>query len=274
MKKENNFLKLDNEILDASCEDYLKEISRLESIIADYGLNLGMYSFIVKVHKINPFILLSAIFNGFYYIYENDIRFSRHFILVGNAFVLTKPVYAVKEKTLKNCYYKSDTEELKFVDDAHYWDWKTFPNFSLSDYGKTWSLKKEDLLPLVEKYLKKCLLVIPAEILKVDIESICKKYDVIKKWAYILHDKDDNKPHYHIYLNFGMSSISTEEIAKWFLLSNFENKIFMEVFGLEKYIINYFIYSNSLGMFEAKYSPSDIKANFNINSLLINKEYN
>lgn len=41
-----------------------------------------------------------------------------------------------------------------------------------------------------------------ADKLKVDIQQTCMQYKTIKQWAYILHDKDDTRPHYHIYLNF------------------------------------------------------------------------
>ena len=40
------------------------------------------------------------------------------------------------------------------------------------------------------------------DLLTVDIQEVCMKYKTIKKWAYILHDKDDTRPHYHIYVNF------------------------------------------------------------------------
>ena len=50
-------------------------------------------------------------------------------------------------------------------------------------------------------YLKHCEIVQDADKLKVDIQATCMKYQSIKKWAYILHDKDDTRPHYHIYLN-------------------------------------------------------------------------
>ena len=62
-------------------------------------------------------------------------------------------------------------------------------------------------------------IVIYEEHLKVDIQETCKKYSTIKKWAYIKHDKDDTRPHYHIMLHFGGASVSTAQVAKWFNLS-------------------------------------------------------
>ena len=70
------------------------------------------------------------------------------------------------------------------------------------------------------------------EFLTVDIQEVCKKYKTIKKWAYILHDKDDTRPHYHIYVNFGNTGVSSELVASWFQVpENMIEKIFLSVFG-------------------------------------------
>ena len=62
--------------------------------------------------------------------------------------------------------------------------------------------------------------------LKVDIQETCMKYKTIKQWAYILHDKDDTRPHYHIYLNFDKSSADTKMVAGWFgVPENFIEKV-------------------------------------------------
>ena len=69
-------------------------------------------------------------------------------------------------------------------------------------------------------------IVTDADKLPVDIQATCKKYKTIKQWAYILHDKDDTRPHYHIYLNFGASSCDTAMVAKWFgIEENFIEKV-------------------------------------------------
>ena len=65
-------------------------------------------------------------------------------------------------------------------------------------------------------FLKQMGIVVSEDKLKVDIQKVCMDRKTIKKWAYILHDKDDTRPHYHIYLNFGNSSINTLDVAKWF----------------------------------------------------------
>ena len=51
--------------------------------------------------------------------------------------------------------------------------------------------------------LKHYEIVIDQDKLKVDIQQTCMEYRTIKKWAYNLHDKDDTRHHYHIYVNFG-----------------------------------------------------------------------
>lgn len=88
--------------------------------------------------------LILAEEKGFYYKKDNEVHFCRWCIRVGLRIVETKPCYAVKETTLKSCYY-GDVEEVKELADAHYWDWKTCLNFHLEDYGKTWALTREEL---------------------------------------------------------------------------------------------------------------------------------
>ena len=66
-------------------------------------------------------------------------------------------------------------------------------------------------------HLRQYEIVQDADKLKVDIQATCMKYKTIKQWAYILHDKDDTRPHYHIYLNFG-TSIDSKLVAEWFQL--------------------------------------------------------
>ena len=67
--------------------------------------------------------------------------------------------------------------------------------------------------------LKHYEIVIYKDYLKVDIQKTLKEYKTIKKWAYILHDKDDTDPHYHIYVNFGGQSVDSALVAKWFKLA-------------------------------------------------------
>ena len=118
-------------------------------------------------------------------------------------------------------------------------------------------------------YLKHCEIVEDADKLKVDIQSTCMKYRSIKKWAYILHDKDDTRPHYHIYLNFGSSGVDTSDIAKWFHLEyededgfhtgeNFVSKIK----GRASDMLLYLTHGQADQKFKYQYSPNEVKANF------------
>ena len=62
--------------------------------------------------------------------------------------------------------------------------------------------------------------------LNVDIQKVCMEHTTIKHWAYILHDKDDTRPHYHIYVNFGKCGVRSDLVANWFgVAENFVNKI-------------------------------------------------
>ena len=57
--------------------------------------------------------------------------------------------------------------------------------------------------------LRKCLIVVNGNSLNCDINEIVRRNAMIKKWLYIFHDKDATRPHYHIYLNFGKSSVAS-----------------------------------------------------------------
>lgn len=95
--------------------------------------------------------------------------------------------------------------------------------------------------------------------LPVEIQETCMKYKTIKQWAYILHDKDDTRPHYHIYLNFGSSSCDTAMVAGWFGVSeNFIEK----VKGRKADVLLYLTHGNDTQKDKHQYSPSEVTANF------------
>lgn len=52
--------------------------------------------------------------------------------------------------------------------------------------------------------------------LTVDLQATFMRYTTIKEWAYIIHDKDDTRPHYHIYVNFGNTGVDSQLVAQWF----------------------------------------------------------
>ena len=118
--------------------------------------------------------------------------------------------------------------------------------------------------------LRQVEIVIYEEHLKVDIQETCKKYSTIKKWAYILHDKDDTRPHYHIMLHFGGASVSTAQIAKWFNLaytaedgSERSGEQFCEkIKGRWTDGLKYLTHSNDTQQNKYQYLPKEVISNF------------
>ena len=95
--------------------------------------------------------------------------------------------------------------------------------------------------------------------LNVDLQATLMKYTTIKQWAYIVHDKDDTRAHYHIYINFGNSSVDTSMVAKWFEIpENFINK----VKGRKTDMLLYLTHGNPSQKNKYQYSPKEVVANF------------
>ena len=102
------------------------------------------------------------------------------------------------------------------------------------------------------------------EYFKEPIQDVLRRYQTIKKWAYILHDKDvDASPHYHIYLNFGSSGVDSKLVAQWFGLQESQvNKIK----GRATDMLQYLTHSNESQKNKYQYSPSEVVANFDFES--------
>lgn len=110
-------------------------------------------------------------------------------------------------------------------------------------------------------FLRHCEIVCHVDKMPVDVQETIKSYKTIKKWAYIIHDKDDTVPHYHIYLNFGSASINTEMVANWFNIpSNCVNRIL----GRKTDMLLYLTHSNDSAKHKFQYDPSDVVANFDL----------
>ena len=110
-------------------------------------------------------------------------------------------------------------------------------------------------------YVKHCEVESRVEFFKVDIQETIKLHKTIKKWAYILHDKDDTAPHYHIYLNFGNSGVDMNEVANWFGLPVTQvNKI--KGRATDMYL--YLTHANDSQTNKHQYLTSEIVANFDI----------
>ena len=110
---------------------------------------------------------------------------------------------------------------------------------------------------------KHCEVVSNVSHLNVDIQSVIRSKKSIKQWAYILHDKDDTEPHYHIYLNFGKTSVEFSDVGSWFGLDeNFVNK----VEGRKVDMLMYLTHANTGQEHKHQYSPKEVIANFDFES--------
>lgn len=118
--------------------------------------------------------------------------------------------------------------------------------------------------------LRQMEIVIYVDHLKVDIQETCKKYKTIKQWAYILHDKDDTGPHYHIYLNFSPSSCDSKMVAKWFDLGytteegeeRTGEQFIEKVKGRKTDMLLYLTHGNDSQKNKHQYSTDEVIANF------------
>jgi len=94
---------------------------------------------------------------------------------------------------------------------------------------------------------------------KIDISFINKVLegrDAIKDWAYILHDKEDTRAHYHIAVRL-KDSYDTKYIAEWFCVAeNFVGK----VKGRWSDMLKYLIHENAPEKYQ--YSIDDVISNF------------
>ena len=108
--------------------------------------------------------------------------------------------------------------------------------------------------------LKQYEVVSRAEFFTEPIGEILRRYRTIKKYAYILHDKDaDVAPHYHIYLNFGKSGVDSKIVAQWFGLQ--ESQV-NRIQGRATDMLQYLTHSNDSQKNKHQYSPSEVVANF------------
>ena len=110
-------------------------------------------------------------------------------------------------------------------------------------------------------YLKHCEVVSQPEFINGKVGDILREHKVIKKYAYILHDKDPEiKPHYHLFLDvfniYDCLNVYLEEIAEWFDIPS----VYIDRGYPIRIELNYMLQSRKLML----YQPSDIVANFDI----------
>lgn len=128
--------------------------------------------------------------------------------------------------------------------------------------------------------LRQMEIVTDADKLKVDIQQTCMQYKTIKQWAYILHDKDDTRPHWHIYLNFMPNTCDTALVAKWFNLGwtdedgkEHSGENFIEkVKGRKTDVLLYLTHGNDSQKNKHQYSPSEVHANFDFETEIENSK--
>lgn len=118
-------------------------------------------------------------------------------------------------------------------------------------------------------WLKHCEVESRVEFFKGDIQEIIKSKKTIKKWAYILHDKDDTAPHYHIYLNFDGSSVDSKEIASWFGLQ--ESQV-NRIRGRATDMLEYLTHANNSQQNKYQYSPDEVVSNFDFLTAIKNSK--
>lgn len=85
---------------------------------------------------------MNIITEGFYYKSGKDIYYQRNAIFIGNG-------YCPHSNSMVTTHYLAsdyDSETQTKLKDQHYWDWARKEDvFNFQDYGKTWSLNREDL---------------------------------------------------------------------------------------------------------------------------------
>lgn len=92
------------------------------------------------------------------------------------------------------------------------------------------------------------------------IGDILRRYKTIKKYAYILHDKDaDTSPHYHIYVNFGKSGVDSKIVAQWFGVQESQVE---RIKGRATDMLLYLTHGQESQKHKYQYSPSEVIANF------------
>lgn len=129
--------------------------------------------------------------------------------------------------------------------------------------------------------LKMCEIVTDVDKLRVDIQETCMKYETIKYYAYIVHDKDDTRPHYHIALHFGGASVDTKLIAEWFKLTYLDSEgneqlgeQFVRRIKCKRWsgICTYLIHGQDSQKHKYQYSVSEVVANFDVETEIKNEK--
>lgn len=95
-----------------------------------------------------------------------------------------------------------------------------------------------------------------------NVKDICEANKAIKKYAYILHDKDPEiNPHYHVFIEMANSSFDAYDISNWFDIPFSFTQVYLQPTRCSiQDELQYMLHSRKLEL----YKPSDIVANFDI----------
>lgn len=123
-----------------------------------------------------------------------------------------------------------------------------------------------------------CEVVTDVDKLNVDLQATFMNYTTIKQWAYINHDKDDTRPHYHICLHFGGASVDVKQVAKWFNLgykdeqgNEYDGTQFInKVKGRWTDVVLYLTHGNDSQKHKHQYDASEVHANFDFETEIEN----
>lgn len=97
------------------------------------------------------------------------------------------------------------------------------------------------------------------------IKKILDEHSIIKQYVYILHDKDTNsdgtvkKAHYYIYINFGRSSATCKDVARWFSI---RETLVENVKSNKRKAVRYAIHLDQPEKYQ--YDKSEVISNFNL----------
>lgn len=100
------------------------------------------------------------------------------------------------------------------------------------------------------------------ELVSVNLQKTLESFSGIKRWAYVLHDKEVDFAHYHVYLEFDSDSVHHSFIA------------FCEIHKLKVSFEDWIFYAmhDRSTMYWCLYSFDDIVSNFDIQLKLTNKK--
>lgn len=99
-------------------------------------------------------------------------------------------------------------------------------------------------------------------------QGICTQLDsLVKRWAYILHNKDSRREHYHIYLDFGDTKVSKCFISLWFDVDSVFVEKLKDNVKVKDYL-RYVIHYKAQEPYKHHYEPSEVVANFDFKNLI------